>query len=487
MQYPAHAWLRPALQLAYLPGSTTTLSDQVAADLLEAFRQEGHLVQAEPDQGTDIILSTACFNEQLPWRAAPLFSVRRAYRLAHTPTVFTLVHITRSAFRQALASLESALAKEPADPADFSYPGLSESAHQVLIEQGRRAGPILSLQRLVQAQAKCFRVLLLVGDDQPERVYHFDLAGAYPFSQAGDADFYRDIVLRMATAVSTRDISQHQVTGSTIPRSTWQGLSTPRAMLDAAAHFGQRGFFTRMIRIADLVSVPAIGDAVAAQYSEGCYATWEPRLQALVATVTGRARPVTKDSITEDDLAVICGVRPDGLGALVRDVEGSQNLPASSEAVEMMAIDSVLPRVQPAAEFGLTDPVPAARSKVHGHRSVDGYDPQLVEYVPLAAPYQHFLVSCGTEAQANGIRDAFSRSQALNNPSDPRQLVFTVLPGHGVVIAEKWAADKAPFQLIWEYMDAGALRVGSRLPQGEIRYVDAGAEMRLAPGCLGEG
>jgi hypothetical protein len=46
-----------------------------------------------------------------------------------------------------------------------------------------------------------------------------------------------------------------------------------------------------------------------------------------------------------------------------------------------------------------------------------------------------------------------------------------VLPGHGVVIVEKWVAGKAPFQTIWEHMDAGYLHVHRRVPQGPMTYV----------------
>jgi hypothetical protein len=49
-------------------------------------------------------------------------------------------------------------------------------------------------------------------------------------------------------------------------------------------------------------------------------------------------------------------------------------------------------------------------------------------------------------------------------------VAFTVLPGHGVVIVEKWQAGKAPFQLIWEYMDAGYLQIEAPVPQGWISY-----------------
>ena len=342
----------------------------------------------------------------------------------------------------------------------------------MLYEQGRRGGPILALERIVQAQTKSIRVILIVGEDKPEVAYHFDLVGAYPKSQGDNPDlFHEDIVLRMVTTLSTREVTRHEVVGDPIPRAVWDRLSTPRAMQVAARELGKRHFFTEMVRIADLVQVPAVADAVASQYSEGCFATWDPEIHALIATVTGSARPVDKDNITEDDLAVIVGVRPDGQGARVRHVEGKRNDPPSSEAVELMDMDSLLPRVTLGPEWPQQVEVPVVRSKLHGHRGIAAYDPQRVEYVPLDDPYYHYLVSCATEAQARGIKGAFARSEALQNPDDPRQVVFTVLPGHGVVMAEKWVPGKAPFQVLWEYMDAGYLVVDNYVPQGPMRYV----------------
>jgi hypothetical protein len=225
-----------------------------------------------------------------------------------------------------------------------------------------------------------------------------------------------------------------------------------------------------MIRIADLVHVPAMGDAVADQYSEGCFSTWEPQLEALIGTITGSAGPVNKGKIGYEDLAVLVGVREDGTGALVRRVEGQKNSPPSSEAVEMMEMDSVLPFITLGSAWHVEGRVPVVRSKLHGHRGVASYDPEWVEYVPLDPPYYAYPVTCGSDAQAQGIRDAFARSQALQNPEDQRQVVFTVLPGHGVVIGEKWVPGTAPFQTIWQYMDRGYLVVDARIPQGAMAY-----------------
>ena len=180
-----------------------------------------------------------------------------------------------------------------------------------------------------------------------------------------------------------------------------------------------------------------------------------------------------KGGIAEDDLAVIVGVRPDGRGALVRHVEGKRNDPPSSEAMEMMDMDSALPSIVLGPAWNASARVPVVRSKLHGHRGIAAYDTRRVEHVPLTPPYYHYLVSCGTDGQARGVREAFARSESLQNPEDPRQVVFTVLPGHGVVIAEKWARGARPFQVIWEYMDTGHLEVESLIPQGPMEYIPA--------------
>ncbi len=467
-----HPWLRQ-LHVAFVPGPMTSLLQEVADGLLQRFRVHGHHVQKRPSNRTNVALTTAPFGEPLSWRKALLFTARLRFRLRRSPTAYTLVNATPREFERLLGHFTTALAKESLDLADYTFPGLASEAYRVLFEQGRRGGPILALERLIQAQAKSIRVILVVGDNRPERAYHFDLVGAYPYSDATDGleDFYDDIVLRIVTAVSATEVTKHKAIGEPIPSNIWRRLSTPAAMHAAGQQLGERHFFTEMVRVSDLVRVPAVTDAISSQYSEGCFATWEPELNALIATVTGSARPVDKGSITEDDLAVIVGVRPDGNGALVRHVEGKRNDPPSSEAVEMMGMNEPLPTLSLDPAWAIAAAVPMVRSKLHGHRGIAAYDPEWVEYVPLASPYYHYLVTCGTNAQAQGVKGAFARSEALQNPDDPRQVVFTVLPGHGAFIAEKWVVGKAPFQVIWEYMDAGYLQVDSLVPQGLMAYI----------------
>lgn len=482
---PTHAWLR-AVSVAYVPGPTSELLKRVTRHLLDRCAALGHRVADQPSDAADVLLTTASFSEPLNWRDSLLFTGRRRFNLTRNPTVFTLIHATPAQLRARLTELETALAREPLDPGDFAYPGLAPNAHRTLIEQGKRGGPLMALVRLLQGQSKCIRLILVIGDDQPETAYYFDLVGAHPRVEAADPDlFYTDMVTRIVTSVSTFEITQHQIVEPRIPRGVWETLRTPAALREAGHRFGERRFFTEMVRVADLVYIPSLAEAVASQYSEGCFATWEPQLDALIATITGSARPVEKDKLTDDELAVIVGVRADRLGAVVRQVDGKRNDSPSSEAVEMMDMDEALPRIELAPEWGVTAPVPVVRSKLHGHRGVGAYDPALVEFVRLDEPYYHYPVSCSTEAQARAIKAAFARSETLHDPSDPRQVVFTVLPGHGLVVAEKWALGKAPFQLLWEFMDSGALQISNEISQGPLEFVEGAGGRRVVRDKLG--
>lgn len=466
-----HSWLE-SIHLAIVPGVSDPILSEVLLGLRTEFIRQGHLVLDEPQGAVDIIITTAAENQPLDWHDALFFTARRRYSLDRAPIVYTLVHLTPDRFQDLLEHFTRVSATPEADPRAYDFPGLAPRAYVTLHEQGRRAGPILTMARLLQSQTMSIRIILVVGADHPQDAYVFDLVGAYPrISFNGNVDPYQDLVLRMVTSACTQEVKSHEVVGEPVPLPTWQSLSTPQAMRRAGAEFGRRQFFTHMVKVSNLVNVPRLNDAIASQYSEGCFATWEPALPGLVTTITGSIRPIEKDDLSDDELAIIVGVRPDFLGARVRLVDRKRNDNPSSEAVELVGLDTRLPSIHLDPAWGVSAAVPVVRSKLHGHRGVRSFDPAQVEHVFLDPPFYDYPVSCSTSAQARAIISAFSRSKALTHPEDPRQLVFTILPGHGLLVVEKWIAGKVPFQTIWEAMDSGALQIDSHVPQGRLDYV----------------
>jgi hypothetical protein len=53
-----HPWLRKT-NLSFVPGAMTPLLEPLAFRLLDAFRALGHTVQWQPDEHTDLLLTTA--------------------------------------------------------------------------------------------------------------------------------------------------------------------------------------------------------------------------------------------------------------------------------------------------------------------------------------------------------------------------------------------------------------------------------------------
>ncbi|HEY1479202.1 MAG TPA: hypothetical protein VGF46_04200 [Gaiellales bacterium] len=451
--------------------------------LAEEFAARGHGVEATPTDETDVCFASVPFGVPINWRQSLQLGVRRRFKLRHTPLTFAVMSVTPAQLQGMIEHFRHALAKSPIDPADFMVEGLEPTAVDTLVEQGRRGGAMLTVMRVLQTQAKNVRILLFVGEDEnPSAVFHLDLVGGHPRTLAlGDGSaLWDDIVERVLATFSARDVTDHLVDPEIVTAAQWQAAPAREAMRTAGTALGTRRFFTQMIRVADLIAVPAVGDAIARQYSEGCFATWDTTLDGLVTTVTGSARPVDKSGLADDDLAVVVSVRPDGRGVVVRHVEGAENAPPSSEALELRDVDTDLPSIELGPEWGASAgaTVPVIRSKLHGHRGVVAFDPSRVEFVSLPPSYYEHPVSCATAAQAAGIRSAFSNAECLLDPADPRTIAFTILPTHGLVTVERWVPGKEPFGELLEAMDAGQLEIEDRVPQGWHTYEPKGSERR---------
>jgi hypothetical protein len=471
-----HHWLK-SVRVSFRPGALPQhFSPYILDALKRAFSRNGHQLSQTPSAETDIVVATGEFERPLSIQDSATFWLWRNYKL-NQPTVFSLAYMRTDDFAKAVERLANALKKASVAGSDYSYAGLSPGAHRVLSEQGGRGGPILALARILQAQLKCIRVILFVGDELPSRAYHFDLVGSTAHTRLRDDEdeFYDDIVHRVATTVSTHQVTQHQRSGTVLAQSTWNTLGSVRAMCRAATEFNRRRFFTNAVSVSDIIDVPSVSENIAKQYSEGCYGTWDPSIQSLVATITGAAKVLNKGDITQQDLVAIERINGSGNGVTYHRVEGTDGYAPSSEAYEMLLIDKCLPQVPCPLVQQRDVAVPIVRSKLHGHRGIRCYAPRFVEYAPVAEAYFRYPVTCGSEAQALALGDALSRAETLNDPADPRLLAFTILPSHGIFIVEKWREDKEPFQLIWEHMDQGALQVEDSVPQ-ELLHYDAGPD-----------
>jgi hypothetical protein len=142
----------------------------------------------------------------------------------------------------------------------------------------------------------------------------------------------------------------------------------------------------------------------------------------------------------------------------------------------MIGMDLDLPRIT--LKNGVQ--VPVIRSKLHGHRGIRSFDWTRAEYIPLPESYLYYPVSCSTDAQYRAVQDAFASSYSLQNPQDPRQVVFTILPGHGVVIVEKWVNEKSAFEVIWEAMDQRVIEITNTIPQGPFAFETHGQRCQIS-------
>ncbi|MFQ5408185.1 MAG: hypothetical protein ACE5FI_07170 [Anaerolineales bacterium] len=472
---PTHPWVR-TLTVSYVPGKLDARLEWLVAPLLDWLRQNAHTVQADgPTDGTDLIITTAIAGNPVERRDALFFQAKRLFKLSRRPHVLTLVSVPQVEYEMRLRQFR-ALASSESKGAALSFPGMGPEAIAVLRSQARR-GPIVAFGRYLQTQVKSIRVVALVGGDgpAPERAIHFDLAGAHAETPAGPAAvFAKDVGRRIATQLSTHEVKEHEIVPDAVSAELWDNLKTPEAMVRAGPLFTEYGFFTDPVSVEKLLGFKGVSEVIAAQYSEGCYAAYDPDLGGLITTATGSARLVDKRAISPEDLAYVSGVRAGGDGALVGTIDGRPVVVPSVEAVELRGICDAVSKIVITNSQGEAVSVPAVRAILHGHVGVDAYNPKYVERITLDEPFYHYPVSCGTKALALGTAQAFARSQTLRDPNDPRKIVFLEQPCHGVLVAEKWTPGAEAFETIHGSLQSKRLNVSQQVPQGPITWRESG-------------
>jgi len=469
-----HSWTQP-ISIAFIPSGLTPALELASSALLDWLRDAGCTITSTPDKSTDLIITTRRYGNNVTRDEALLFNAKRQYRLSQRPTVLTMVDIPESDY-QALVAHFTEQARLPEDvAAQHQYPGLGPQAADIIAHQARRGGPDLAFARLLQADMISIRVMALrTQDGKPYRAMHMDLAGAHPVTDATDLElFAEDAGARLLAAVCATEVNHHTYLTEPVPSELWQSLSSPDAMIRAGSVFTEFGFFTTPLYVEKILGYRGLSDAISAQFSEGCYAVYEPEIPGLLTTATGSSRLVDKRSISRLDQAVVVGTTPSRQGAVVRPVAGMEQVVPSVEAVEMMGLCERVPQHQHLNSHGLPVTVPNVRAILHGHLGVAAFDPKYVETVMLEPLYYTQLVSCGTGALAEGTAAAFARSESLRDLRDPRRVVFLEQPGHGVMVVEKWppAPDSSrPFDTIHEYLSNGRLQMTFDIAQGPVHW-----------------
>ena len=480
----SHKWLR-TLSISHSGHGSQQLARTFRCKLLDVFHGLGMNVQARPDNSTDVLLSHFRLGEVVSWKNAPLLSARRQLNVKGTLTVLAVVQTTAQSLRDVLNVLNESLSQSPYDPSDVFFPGLKHTAYRPLCAEAATRGPLLAFARIVQAQLKCFNVILLLGDTQIECAYLFNLVGSQ-FKVLYGGHFYYEMALRIATMASTNEVTNHELVGTAISRKAWERSEAVRGLCRASREFGKRSFFSGAIVVSELVDYPVIARAVASRYSEGCFSTWDPILNGLVITMAGARHVYDKTRVAASDLVLAVKCRREVDGVCFRQVAGQKRPVPSSEAFEFLSIDSELPHASVCARMSHPVEVPIIRSKIHGHRGISAFDPTIIEYAPLPQAFQEFPTCCATDAQAFAVRQAFGNARSFFDPTDRRRIVFTILPGHGVLIVEKWVEGKRPFQVIWEAIDCGRLEVSACVPQHAPQFIRTTPTRFECTPCLSE-
>ncbi len=460
-----HAWARP-VHVALVPRIRDSLIDPLLTALPASLRGYGGRLVPRPNRHTRIIVTTARYGEIISTKEALFFQAKLLFKLAHRPSVFTLVSVPRDELVETLTRLEQVAAASDAELDQFWFPGMPATGLPILREEARRGGPIKAFARLLQVQVKSVWTGAVVGDPATgaiDGIYLFDLVGAYPFVTAPSVEqMVDDLVARLTTIVCTSEADHHERVATTVPRDVWERTTAPERMVEAAWELGRRGFLTAPIQLKDF-GFRALGRAISSQYSEGCLAIYDPEFGFLLTTATGSARVVDKRYISRADIALVQEIKPDYSGVRIPRVEGRSFVKPSVEALELARIVFDAPRF---ARSRPTVPV----SIVHLHMGIAAYNPAVVEYVALDPPFYACPVSCGTRELADGTARAFARSSVLSNGDESRRIAVLEQPTHGCMLVELGGGTIPPYQRIFTAIDRGDLVLSFAVPQGRVRW-----------------
>lgn len=439
-------WWRP-VRVAVSP---TEADDPLLAaflpDLLRAFEEQGHIVDAEASDDPDILLATV----SVPEGPGPLLDriVERERPLLVT------------------SSAERGLRRRP--PHVVALVSIAELIGDLSHEEA------VDLGRVAMARVGTPRLVFVAGDrasGQVEETTVCTLEGGHPSDTSDHASVLRD---RLVTAACAEEIGgDYTVVDDGLWSSAWRRTAVPDAIVKAGRRMDDLGLLPPPQRVDSYVTprLAAIYERLLGLkgFSEGMLFAYDPETETMMVTASG-SWEVDKRALRRDEVVPV-DIHSERRPVRVLAPEGTSPKGPSVEAYEMLTLLQAAPRVRLARTTGggwRPDPegdveAPVVRAGIHVHVGITGIDPRRVESLPANREVFPYGFGCGTDLMHDVVRDAARRSEAMRDPDDPRSFVRWPMLYHGDTLVELWRPElsEQPLEALLDLFDDGGLAYSS--------------------------
>ncbi|MFI6585098.1 hypothetical protein [Embleya sp. NPDC050493] len=392
-------------------------------DLTAAFVRGGHRVvpRGENETRLDVVL----VGVSVPDGPGSL-----AERIVEEPTPLML-KLRKEQGRQGVVGRLVAVAEVPERLSKMSHPEVVRAA------------------RILMARVGVFTVVFISPGALPGEVAEATLCTMEGGHPTETEDVAQGICDRLVAAACAHEVAgRHDVVRDAIGADAWAAARTPRSLAVAGTRMGDLGLLPAPHAMRDFVS-PRLSRTYAMYlnlqgFSEGMLFAFDPDLDALVVTASGRWG-VDKRDLSDGDLVAVDHRLNQGRLRVLAP-EGMQPMAPSVEAWEVCALFEAAPTVRVgrnAAGHWEWDPngtreVPAIRAGLHAHVGVSYADSTLIESIPPDRDRYPYGFGCGTDLMIDVARSTLAASRALHDPADTRRYVRWPMLYHGEMALELW-------------------------------------------------
>ncbi|MFJ8584315.1 hypothetical protein ACIRD2_06610 [Streptomyces sp. NPDC093595] len=273
------------------------------------------------------------------------------------------------------------------------------------------------------------------------------MEGGHPTEVEDIADRMRD---RLVTAACAQQVAEdYDTVRDAITAEAWKASTTPEQLAAAGRRMGELGLLSPPLKVSDFVS-EQLADMYEIYmgvrgFSEGMLFAFDPDLDCLVVSASG-SWDVDKRALTREQVVAVEPRLAGGRRLRVLAPSGVLPMQPSVETWEICALMEACPTVRvtrDGAGAWVPDPdgereVPLIRAGIHAHVGVTASDDEVIETVEADREEFPYGFGCGTDLTVEIARNTVRRSQAVNDPQDPRTYVRWPLLYHGEMAVELW-------------------------------------------------